>query len=120
MLERLITFIVLGFFVFVADFGSWWVGPAGRSSTIQDLDAPPFMRFFFSVMQFHATTGCLLGVRRFATQFFYVWIIRARATHTRRTPHACRARAPTRRARGRRCLRIGEAVCVFVVARPFD
>ena len=24
MLERLITFIVLGFFVFVADFGSWW------------------------------------------------------------------------------------------------
>lgn len=24
MLERLITFVVLGFFVFVADFGSWW------------------------------------------------------------------------------------------------
>tara|TARA_R110001592_G_scaffold36240_1_gene122180 strand:+ start:95 stop:271 length:177 start_codon:yes stop_codon:yes gene_type:complete len=23
MIERLITFIVLGFFVFVADFGSW-------------------------------------------------------------------------------------------------
>ena len=58
-----------------ADFGSWWVGPAGRSSTIQDLDAPPFMRFFFTVMQFHATAGCLLGVRRFSTQFAYVWII---------------------------------------------
>jgi hypothetical protein len=58
-----------------ADFGTWWVGPAGRSSTIQGLDAPPFMRFFFSVMQFHATAGCLLGVRRFSTQFFYVWII---------------------------------------------
>jgi hypothetical protein len=24
MIERLITFVVLGFFVFVADFGSWW------------------------------------------------------------------------------------------------
>jgi len=24
MLERLITFLVLGFFVFVADFGGWW------------------------------------------------------------------------------------------------
>jgi len=61
--------------LFAADFGSWYVGPAGRSSTIQDLDAPPPMRFFFSVMQFHATVGCLLGVRRFATQFIYVWII---------------------------------------------
>lgn len=66
--------IVIGTML-LADFGSWWVGPAGRSSTIQELDAPPFMRFFFSVMQFHATTGCLIGVRRFATQFFYVWII---------------------------------------------
>jgi len=24
MIERLITFVVLGFFVFVADFGNWW------------------------------------------------------------------------------------------------
>ena len=27
------------------------------------------------VMQFHATTGCLIGVRRFSTQFIYVWIV---------------------------------------------
>jgi len=66
--------IVIGTML-AADFGSWWVGPNGRSSTIQELDAPPFMRFFFSVMQFHATAGCLLGVRRFSTQFFYVWVI---------------------------------------------
>ena len=58
-----------------ADFGTWWVGPQGRSSTIQELDAPPPMRYFFSVMQFHATAGCLMGIRRFSTQFFYVWII---------------------------------------------
>jgi len=62
-----------------ADFGSWWVGPAGRSSTIQELDAPPFMRFFFSVMQFHATADCLVGVRRFGAQFLYVWIIQLTA-----------------------------------------
>ncbi|HIG39874.1 MAG TPA: hypothetical protein EYQ14_04950 [Gammaproteobacteria bacterium] len=24
LIERLITFIVLGFFIFVADFSSWW------------------------------------------------------------------------------------------------
>ncbi|KAJ1459636.1 hypothetical protein M885DRAFT_510802 [Pelagophyceae sp. CCMP2097] len=58
-----------------ADAGTWFVGPAGRSSTIRELDAPPVVRFFFSVMQFHATAGCLFGARRFSTQFYYVWII---------------------------------------------
>ena len=69
--------IVIGTML-MADFGTWWVGPAGRSSTIQELDAPPPVRFFFSVMQFSATAGCLVGVRRFGTQFMYVWVIRAR------------------------------------------
>jgi hypothetical protein len=55
-----------------ADAGTWWVGPQGRSSTIQELDAPGPLRYFFSVMQFHATAGCLVGVRRFSTQFVYV------------------------------------------------
>ena len=59
----------------LADLGTWWVGEASRSSTIQDLHAPAAMRFFFSVMQFHATAGCLLGVRRFSVQFMYVWVI---------------------------------------------
>jgi len=58
-----------------ADIASWSVGEASRSSTIQDLDAPAWLRFFFSVMQFHATAGCLLGIRRYSTQFMYVWII---------------------------------------------
>jgi len=66
--------IVLGTMV-AADVATWSVGEASRSSTIRDLDAPPAMQFFFSVMQFHATAGCLLGVRRFSTQFIYVWII---------------------------------------------
>lgn len=46
-----------------------------RSSTIRELDAPPAMQYFFSVMQFQATAGCLIGVRRYSTQFVYVWII---------------------------------------------
>jgi len=62
-----------------ADLSSWSVGPAGRSSTIQDLEAPPAMRYFFSVMQFHATMGVMLGVRRFSTQFIYAWIIQLNA-----------------------------------------
>ena len=45
-----------------ADIASLSVGAASRSRTIRDLDAPPAMQFFFSVMQFHGTAGCLLGV----------------------------------------------------------
>ena len=70
--------IVLGT-IAAADLGTWWVGPAGRSSTIQDLDAGPATRFFFSAMQFHASMGVMLGIRRFSTQFIYVWIIQFNA-----------------------------------------
>jgi len=73
--------IVIGTII-AADLSSMSMGPpgtAGRSSTIQDLDAGPATRFFFSVMQFHATMGCMLGVRRFSTQFVYVWIIQFNA-----------------------------------------
>jgi len=73
--------IVLGA-ITAADVSSMSMGPpgtSGRSSTIQDLDAGPATRFFFSVMQFHATMGCMLGVRRFSTQFVYVWIIQFNA-----------------------------------------
>jgi len=55
------------------------VGTAGRSNTIRDLEAGPATRFFFSAMQFHATMGCMLGTRRFSTQFIYVWIIQFNA-----------------------------------------
>jgi len=70
--------IVLGTLC-AADISSISLGPAGHSSTIQDLDAGPATRFFFSAMQFHATMGCLLGIRRFSTQFLYVWIIQFNA-----------------------------------------
>lgn len=73
--------IVLGTIV-AADLGSASMGPAGsagRSSTIRDLEAGPATRFFFSAMQFHATMGCMLGIRRFSTMFLYVWIIQFNA-----------------------------------------
>jgi len=66
-----------------ADLGSEYVGgpvgSSGRSNSIRDLDAGPATRFFFSAMQFQATMGCLLGIRRFSTQFLYVWIIQLNA-----------------------------------------
>ena len=61
--------------IVAADIASWSVGEASRSSTIRDLDAPPALQYFFSVMQFHATAGCLLGIRLYSTQFCYVWVI---------------------------------------------
>lgn len=63
----------------LADAASWYVGPNGRSNTIREVEAPPLMRYAFSVMQFHATMGVMLGVRRFSTQFIYVWIIQLNA-----------------------------------------
>ena len=62
-----------------ADAGSRSVGDASRSSTIRELAAPPALRFFFSVMQFHATTGCLVGLRSLSTQFIYLFIVQITA-----------------------------------------
>jgi hypothetical protein len=58
-----------------ADWGTQVVGEEAASSTINDLSAPAAMKYFFSVAQFHATAGCLVGLRRFSTQFVYLWII---------------------------------------------
>jgi len=64
----------------MANVASRMVPPSGSTKpvgggTIRDLDAPPVVRFFFSYMQFHATAGCLVGLLRYSTQFYYVWII---------------------------------------------
>lgn len=61
-----------------ADFSSRSQG-SSRSNSIRDLKANPLTQFFFSAMQFHATMGCLLAIRRFSTQFIYVWIIQLNA-----------------------------------------
>jgi hypothetical protein len=54
--------------------------PSGASShstggTIRDLEAPAWLKTFFSNMQFHLTAICLVGVSRFSLNFMSVWII---------------------------------------------
>lgn len=61
-----------------ADAGSRAVGD-NHSSSIRDLSAPPIYHFAASFLQFHATSGCLIGQRRFTLQFMYVWIIQFNA-----------------------------------------
>ena len=56
-----------------ADAGTAAVGKDAASSTINDLSAPAPLKFYFSVAQFHATAGCLVGLRRYSTQFVYLW-----------------------------------------------
>lgn len=45
------------------------------SSTIRNLDASPLTKFHFSVMQFHATTGCLFGSDRYSLNFIMLFIV---------------------------------------------
>ena len=78
----LLNFAIVLLTITAADLGSMAQGKpgtAGRSSTIRDLDAGPAAHFFFSAMQFHATMGCMLGIRRYSTQFLYVFIIQFNA-----------------------------------------
>lgn len=50
-----------------------------QSSSIRDLTVPKFVRFFFSAMQFYATTGCLYGLRRMALVFLHVIVVQGNA-----------------------------------------
>lgn len=70
-----VTFLTLA----AAEYASK-VAPSGTDmnaggGTIREVEAPAPVRKFFSILQFHATSGCLICVRRFSTQFMYVWII---------------------------------------------
>ena len=55
------------------------VSAKARDHPPSDLAAPAPLRFFFSTMQFHATTGCLVGLRTLSTQFVYLFIIQGTA-----------------------------------------
>ena len=57
-----------------ADLSSWSVGDH-RSGSIRDLEAHPAVQFFFSFMQFGATTGCLYGLRRYSLMFYFAFIL---------------------------------------------
>mmetsp|Transcript_90742 Transcript_90742/g.142502 ORF Transcript_90742/g.142502 Transcript_90742/m.142502 type:complete len:356 (+) Transcript_90742:80-1147(+) len=46
-----------------------------HSTTVRDMDTSPFMKYFFSFSQIHGTTYCLVGLRRWTTQFVIVWVV---------------------------------------------
>jgi hypothetical protein len=72
--------VVVTFGTLAAATAASAMAPSGTSlnvgsGTIREVEAPPAVRRFFSVLQFHATAGCLIGLRRFSTQYIYVWIV---------------------------------------------
>lgn len=46
-----------------------------QSKSIRDLDIARATRYFFTVCQFYASAGVLMGVRRYTIQFLNVWIV---------------------------------------------
>lgn len=58
-----------------ADFVTYATGDPSRPNTIRDLAAPGSTKFFFSLMQFNATTGVIFGLRSFAIPFFMMFVV---------------------------------------------
>lgn len=84
-----INFLIVMATLFAADVSSWSVG-TNRSGSIRELDTHPAVKFFFSFMQFGATSGCLYGLRRYSIMFYMAFIVQStyrkkcsRATHER-------------------------------------
>jgi len=70
-----VNFAIVMATLFFADWSSWSVGEDHRSGSIRDLEAHPAVKFFFSFMQFGATSGCLYGLRRFSLVFYFTSIL---------------------------------------------
>ncbi|GAX27385.1 hypothetical protein FisN_23Hh156 [Fistulifera solaris] len=60
-----------------ADYGSSISGH--RSGFARELDVQPAVRYFFSIMQFGATTVSLHGIRRFSLHYIFCMIIQCNA-----------------------------------------
>jgi hypothetical protein len=58
-----------------ADLCSASVGKDTQSNSIRDLDTHPAVKYFFSVMQFLATNGFLMGYRRYTFPFLAVMVV---------------------------------------------
>jgi hypothetical protein len=67
------NFIVVILTLLAADASSWSV--EHRSGSIRDLDTNPAVKFFFSMMQFGATSACLYGLRRFSLMFYMAFVV---------------------------------------------
>jgi hypothetical protein len=60
-----LNFVVVMAAMAAADLCSWSVGEEYRSNSVRDIDTHPAVKFFFSLMQFFATSGFLMGMRRY-------------------------------------------------------
>jgi hypothetical protein len=69
-----LNFVIVMAALLAADISSWSVGD-NRSPSIRELDTHPAVKFYFSVMQFGATAGCLYGLRRYSLMFYMAFIV---------------------------------------------
>jgi hypothetical protein len=67
------NFLIVMLTLLLADVSSWSV--EHRSGSIRELDTHPAVKFFFSLLQFGATAGCLYGIRRFSIMFYMVFVV---------------------------------------------
>ena len=58
-----------------ADLATWYYGSEYSSKSVREIQAPGFVKFFLSVMQFNASVAILLGVRSFAMPFFMLYTV---------------------------------------------
>ena len=72
------NFFVVLLSMCLADLATWSVGKY-KSNTIRDLSAPPSFKYFYSLMQFYATTRILFGMRRYSVPFVSVVLIQTGA-----------------------------------------
>jgi hypothetical protein len=70
-----INFVILMANMAAVDAVNWYYGPDFTSNTIRDLEAPGFVKFFFSLMQFNAAVGILFGLRCYSIPFFMLYAV---------------------------------------------
>jgi hypothetical protein len=70
-----INYVVLIANMAAVDAATWYYGPDFSSNTIREIEAPGFVKFAFSLMQFNASMGMLFGLRCYAIPFFMLYVI---------------------------------------------
>ena len=70
-----VNFLIVLAAMAAADLCSASVGTQYRSNSVRDIDLHPVVKYFFSVMQFYATAGFLMGMRRYTFIFLSVMVV---------------------------------------------
>jgi hypothetical protein len=70
-----INYLVLMANMALVDASTWYYGPEFSSNTIREIEAPGFVKFAFSLMQFNASMGMLFGLRSYAIPYFMLYVI---------------------------------------------